>query len=79
MSPNDDRQGIDPDTWNEDVAEKCGRHPLRLAARGLNSTVRAKYMVALAKATIEGIDDPRHSSARAVTGASSVGLFGRKT
>ncbi len=58
MSRNEDRQGIDLDAWNEDVAEECGGILARLAARGLNSTLRAQYKEALAKATIDGIDDP---------------------
>lgn len=33
-------------------------HPRRLAARGPNSNLRAQYEAALAKASIDSIDDP---------------------
>ena len=58
MGYDDDRQGIDPDAWNEDVAEQCGDILARLAARGPNSNLRAQYETALTKASIDGIDDP---------------------
>jgi len=54
----DDRQGIDPDTWNEDVAEQCGYILARLVAKGPNSNLRAQYKTALNKASIDSIDDP---------------------
>lgn len=43
MWQNDKRQGIDPDTWNEDVAEQCGYILARLASRGPNSNLPGKY------------------------------------
>ncbi|MCY4369522.1 MAG: hypothetical protein OXF41_08900 [bacterium] len=58
MWHSDERQSIDPDTWNEDVAEQCGYILARLAARGPNSNLRAQHEAALAKASIDGIDNP---------------------
>lgn len=58
MRQNDDRQSIDRDAWNEDVAEQCGYILARLAARGLKSNLQDQYKAALAKASIDGIDDP---------------------